>query len=93
MKRVAAPSAPEASMPDVGELPPSGGGFARVVIGTDVPARIERITHRVVYGKLEEGSYSLSAGEGLLCVETPCTSPCRTGTTSSSSAALTTASA
>ncbi len=73
MQHVAAPAAPEASMPDVGELAPSGGGFARVVIGTDVPARLERITHRVVHGRLEEGSYSLSAGEGLLCVETPCT--------------------
>ncbi len=59
-------------MPDVGELPPGGGGYARVVIGTDVPARLEHITHRVHLRHNQEGAASFSAGEGLLCVETPC---------------------
>lgn len=73
MRDVAAPTAPTASMPDVGdELPPSGGGFARVVIGTDVPARVERITHRVVHLHRDEHTALLAGGEGLLCAETPC---------------------
>jgi len=59
-------------MPDLGELPPSGGGMARVVIGTDVPARVERITHRVVHLQREERPPALVGGEGLLCAETPC---------------------
>jgi hypothetical protein len=73
MHRVPPPSAPDASMPDVGDLPTSGGGMARVVIGTDVPARVERITHRVARVDREErGPSSISGGEGLLCAETPC---------------------
>ncbi len=59
-------------MPEIGELPAAGGGLARIIIGTDVPARVERITHRSTHLKAEPHEPSLSGGEALLCTETPC---------------------
>lgn len=60
MQTIPAPKPPDSSMPDVGTLPPVADGFSRVVIDTDVPARVERVmTSR--HGRDE-----------LVCVETPC---------------------
>lgn len=72
LQKVAAPRAPEASMPDIEELPPAGGGLARVVIGTDVPALVERITHRNANPRTAQAPASAYGGEVLLCAETPC---------------------
>lgn len=73
MQRIAPPGAPTAWMPDVGDdLPPSGGGYARVVIGTDVPARVERVAFRVANLRRADAPASSVGGEVLLCAETPC---------------------
>jgi hypothetical protein len=59
---------PPASMPAVDTPPPTteGSGLATVIIGANVPARVERITHGTA------GRRGLVLQE-LLCVETPCT--------------------
>jgi hypothetical protein len=73
MQRVAPPGAPTAWMPDVGDdLPPSGSGYARVVIGTDVPARVGRVALHAVNLRRAEAPASFAGGEVLLCAETPC---------------------
>jgi len=59
-------------MPEVGALPDGGGGMARVVLATDVPSRVERVTHRVARIDRETAPVSTLGGEGLLCAETPC---------------------
>lgn len=58
-------------LPEVGEG--TGEGLSRVVITTDVPARVERIAH--VETIAHRGSFRTSTvvGRELLCAETPCT--------------------
>lgn len=71
-QRVPPPRAPDPSMPDVGVLPDGGGGMARVVIATDVPSRVERVTHHLARLDQQTAPLSVIGGAGLLCEETPC---------------------
>lgn len=59
-------------MPDIGDLPPPGGGMARIIVSTDVPARVERIASHRAWTPEASAHVSPEVGEGLLCEETPC---------------------
>ncbi len=74
VRAVDPPPRPPASMPDLDAVPPEpNNGMARVIISTDVPARVRAWSLRVTSGSMStlrrSGSVRL---DELLCESTPC---------------------
>src|SRR5438045_3226945 len=72
VRTVPPPAVPDQSLPPVaGPLPEPGGGMARVVVSTDVPARVERITAMTEQLERHVGTRDVPS-ISLLCEATPC---------------------
>src|SRR5260370_16506950 len=72
VRTVPPPTVPDQSLPPVaGPLPEPGGGMARVVVSTDVPARVERITAMTEQLERHIGTRDVPSIV-LLCEATPC---------------------
>src|SRR5207248_2535506 len=72
VRLVPPPAAPDKSMPALpGPLPEGGGGMARVVISTDVPARVERVLAVTEQFRRHHGTTEVPS-MSLLCDPSPC---------------------
>jgi hypothetical protein len=66
------PAAPDRSLPRLeAPLPPAGGGLARVIVSTDVPARVERVLAITEMPMRRYGTTDVPS-LGVLCESTPC---------------------